>query len=431
MGGGAFAHASAEDELTLNTPRMSPDEYRHLKSIYLKRMQDYFPDGKVACLTEAPEKVDYGDMDIFVAIDERVDFVTMARQLGVAGVICRSSGTVQKCTLGVSKDGSTNSRATVVYDQVHGNDAARAQLSTAITAEEYAQIDVEIVPSELLDWHTFYSSYGDMAGLLGHIVHNLGFTVSDRGLWLRMRELDFSKTVPYVNIADRDGMLLLSSDPKAVIPFLGLSVESYEAGFDTLDKLYEWLGACRLLSAEAIKIKRNNSHERNREQKRTVFSRFFNEWLPERQDVNPEQDKQQQTEKLQRLRQQCLDEAVDSFSKRLEYEAMHDTLVFTLNNATAANLLKPLIAQHSGKESKLLNEIVRGFRRYVRFNSEGQPVVLETPHSDAESELHNFLGNDHATLMEPEAVSDWVREHWEEVRVLERQRIKLDGSELP
>ena len=81
---------------------MKPDQYERLKNLYLSKLQDYFPKGKIACLTEAPEKADYGDMDVFVAIDQRVDFIDMANFLGATGIICHSSGKVQKCSLGTT-----------------------------------------------------------------------------------------------------------------------------------------------------------------------------------------------------------------------------------------------------------------------------------------------------------------------------------------
>ena len=426
MGGGAFAHAVAPSEPTLNTPRMSPQEYANIKLIYLKRLQDYFSGCRVVCLTEAPEKADYGDMDLFVAFDQIVNFVDMANHLGAVGVICHGSS---KFTLGVPKTNVPNSRPVVVYKHVHGNRAQNFDRSTAATDEEYAQIDVDIIPSQLLDWYTFYSAYGDMAGLLGHIVRNFGFTVSDRGLKLRMKELDFSKTVLHVNIADRDGTIFLSHDPRLVMRFLGLTVERYDAGFDTMDEFYGWLGACRLLSAEAIKLKRDNAHERNREQKRTVFSNFFNEWLPARMDLDVEQKQLNRPDSLQSLRQKYLDEAIDFFGKRDEYVAKHDRVVLTINCDMAANLLKPLVAQHSQKEGKLLNEIMRAFRRYVGFEANGQPCVLGAAHSDFESQLYQFLAVDGVSLRDPKSTNEWVREHWEELRALERRRMKANANE--
>ena len=185
MGGGAFAHAAATGEPTLTTPRLTPEQYTQLKAIYLKKLRDYFPGTRIACLTEAPEKTDYGDMDILIAIDQKVNFVDMANSLGAAGIICHSGGGPQKCTLGVPIDGSPHAGPVVIYKHVNENAGRKVESSSTTTVDDYAQIDVAIIQPSILDWYTFYSSYGDMAGLLGHIIHNLGFTISDVGLWIR------------------------------------------------------------------------------------------------------------------------------------------------------------------------------------------------------------------------------------------------------
>ena len=171
MGGGAFAQAFAPGEPTLHTPRMSPDEYERVKKVYSEKMQTCLPDIKVTVLTEAPEKTDYGDIDIFIATEQHVDWADLATQLGAAGVICHSS---KKATMAVPKDASEKLGSAVVYKHHHG--ISKRDCTSGTSSEEYAQVDIEIVSPDLLDWHTFYSSYGDMAGLIGHIVTQLGFT---------------------------------------------------------------------------------------------------------------------------------------------------------------------------------------------------------------------------------------------------------------
>lgn len=431
MGGHAFAQASANGEPTLNTPRMSPADYERLKHIWLERISEFFPDGEVAVLAEAPEKSDYGDIDIFVALDKKVDFIEMAKQIRAMGIICRSSGKVQKCTLGVPMDGTTSLRPPVVYKAVTGTDPRKAKPSTSVTSEEYAQIDIEIISLELRDWHKFHSSYGDMVSLLGRIVTHLGFTISDRGFWLRMKELDASKTVEHVNAADRDGVILLSSDPKQVMSFLGLSADNYDAGFKTLNELFEWLGACRLLSPEAVKPRKNNASERHRQSKRDVFAKFFREWLPKHTDMNLDQDEQEQKARLSCAREKFLHEAVDFFDKRAEFDEKHTRLALQLYNAVSANFLRPFIAEHSGREGKQVTEIVRSFHRWLGFDADYHPHVLKVPHSDAESQLLNFLNEDKDSLRDPGGANRWVEEHWEELRTLERQRGKTAEDRHP
>ena len=90
--------AYAEGEPTLNTPRMSPETYDRLQRVHRQKLQDYFPNGRVVLMIAAPEKVDYGDIDFFIALDERVDFKELATHLGAAAVLCHDP---KKATFGV------------------------------------------------------------------------------------------------------------------------------------------------------------------------------------------------------------------------------------------------------------------------------------------------------------------------------------------
>lgn len=243
-----------------------------------------------------------------------------------------------------------------------------------------------------------------------------------------MKEVSDAKAVKHVNnVAHRDGMILLSKDPEKVMEFLNLSVDTYYAGFSTLNELYSWLGTCRLLSADAIKIKRNNAHERNRERKRIVFANFFDEWLPEHMDMS-EQDESMRNERVLKLRQDLVQDAVTFFGKQSDYELKHTALVRTIHNANAVDLLKPIIAKHSLKEGKKLNEIVRAFKRYVVFGEENSgasgPQIDKTPHTDAASQLYRFLDAEGTSFRDSNAVSEWVCEHWEELKALERHKSK-------
>jgi len=432
MGGGAFQQATADGEPTLNVSRLSVSEYAHLRDIYSTKLQHHFTNSQVHCPAATPDKEDHGDLDFIVASDGGVNFVELAKALGATGVICRSS---LKATLGVPKTGSASTKALVVYKHCHTNNNAGPP--TNVTGEEYAQIDIELVSPQLFVWFSFYASYGGMAGLLGHIVHNLGFTISDTGLWLRLKELEDSKKMRLANIADSDGRLQLTHDPSKAMQFMGLDLERYNAGFATLDELYSWLGECRLLSIGAIKIERDRAHEQNREAKRPVFSRFFDEWLPahaQGTSSSPERTTtgvskgegaaQVTSLDLDVMREQYTTEAVEFFDKAVKFEQMRSTLIRTIDNATAANLLKPIIAAHSNRQDKQLNEIVRAFRRYVGVNHHGELAVLTTPHADAESELYALLADDRSSLRDGGAVSAWVAAHWEEARSLERQRKK-------
>lgn len=174
MGGSAFAVAVAEGEPTLRTPRMSLETYTVLKQISIEKLQAYFPTGKVVPLIEAPEKKDYGDLDIFVALDQTPDFMALAKHLGAAGIICRDP---MKATFAVPRGGMASNYPCVVYRDTNTiSSNSKPEVAPSMSINEFAQLDVAIIAPDLLNWYTFYSSYSDMNGLLGHIVTQLGFT---------------------------------------------------------------------------------------------------------------------------------------------------------------------------------------------------------------------------------------------------------------
>lgn len=430
MGGGAFLNAHACGQPTLNIQRMSREDYSRLKALHKDLLSNIFAVDKVVSLIEAPEKQDYGDIDFLIATEDVPDWKHVANMIGAKGLIDRGGPNAHLCSLAVRLDGTAQASGVVTYVDNTGSHIAGTHVasSSRLTEEVYAQVDLQIIPSHLFEWHVFYSSYSDMAGLLGHIVTHLGFTVSDKGLLLRMPELDDSKTNTHVNIPDRDGMVLLSRDPCRVMPFLGLSVDKFYAGFATLEGFYAWLGNCRLLSALALRPQGNKSSVRQRERKRTVYSRFFNEWIPAHlppkitngiHDTIGGASEADAATQRSRLRETLLHEALDFFGKRAEYEARHSALVCKRDNETAAFLLRPVLGQLSGRGDKYVTRVLRAFRRYVGFRS-SRPVVLEDPHEDHESELRHFLDETGQSLQSRGELMEWVAQHWGEIKSLDR-----------
>ncbi|KAI7230584.1 hypothetical protein KC330_g6865 [Hortaea werneckii] len=490
MGGSAFALASAEGHPRLQTPRMTPEVYHRLKVIYTNRLRSRFPDcTKMATLTEAPEKTDYGDIDFIISFSKNPassapDWSALANGTGAAGFIWHGPKTA---SFAVPQDGSTHSGSAMRY-YLQSDNLQDVHRSNQTPETLCSQIDLELVEDELFDWHTFYASYGDMSSLLGHIVRNLGFTCSDRGLWLRLQELDDCKRQPIpLNIADKEGTIFLSHDKTQVMHFLNLDAEVYERGFATRQELFEWLGSCRLIEWEAIDIRRDNADEKRREEKRGVFKAFLNDWLPANRpsvtdsgrEANSASDKHSPEHeypktalvksakaraKLRSRRSELAEEAVTFFAKREEYACKHEAIVRNVRNAIASNILKDIVKQVTGKnDNKKLNEIIRAFKRFVRVRissvnhpfgnvqantiaflggrDEGEGntrIVLEISqegHPDTESEIGKLLKEQQVTdekgrtetkydLLDRDAVTSWLAQHWDELKALERQKRK-------
>ncbi|TKA64389.1 hypothetical protein B0A55_10371 [Friedmanniomyces simplex] len=421
MGGSAFAVASAPGEPTLNTPRLTQEDYMRLKATLNSSLHSFFgPDIKLDTLSEAPEKEDHGDIDFLIAHNDPVNWLALATSVAATGLICHHPG---MCSLAVPKSGPPSTRPPVLYTSIKAQQL-KSLPTTTPTTEEYAQIDIQTVPTALYSWRTFYSSYGDIPSLLGHVLRPLSLKISENGLYLRLRELEQTKSMPYLGIADHDGLLFLSCEPERVMEFLGLSAERYGRGFATLEGLYAWLGQCRGLCGGMVGARRRENASQRAKGKRTVFVRFLEEAAEEgERDVS-----------LINQRQEVLAEALTFFNKQADYDVMHQALVRAISNASAAHLLRPMIALHSGREEKQLTEILRAFRRFVGVrvseSADGrlEMYVLDTPHTDVESELWQLVrvvdASGERELRDWGLVSEFVRERWEEIRKLERKRVE-------
>ncbi|KXT04951.1 hypothetical protein AC578_3458 [Pseudocercospora eumusae] len=428
MGGSAFLHAAADGHPPLTTPRMTPDLYTARKTQYTAELQAYFPGCHVLAPKEAPEKADYGDVDFIVCTDRDLDPKAIADFLGAAGVIGGGAG---RCSVALPQDGSRSPHPAVYY-KATTNPGCKKQASSEIAEQKYAQIDIELVRPSMFAWHTFYASYGDLASLLGAIVHNIGFTVSDRGLYLRFQELDEAKQIQGIRVNNEEGLLFLSKEPDEVMRFLGLSPEKYEAGFSSMNDFYTWLAESRLVTVDIhIQSKRKNtSKQRQKERKRTTIAHFFEEFLPaylnlgedhEDTSITAADDVPWPPPAMKKLREQYTAEALEFFNKRSTYEIQHRTLMKWIRSQKCEQLIKPIIAEVSGKKERKLAEVVRAFRRRVKFGADnGEPYIADVAHSDQESELCHWLDSADS-LNDVEAVRAWIKAHWEELKELERR----------
>ncbi len=102
---------------------------------------------------------------------------------------------------------------------------------------------------------------------------------------------------------------------------------------------------------------------------------------------------------------------------------MESALSRKIENAHASNLLRPLIAKHTNMQGKKLAEMVKGFRRHVGFNSIGNPSVIDSPHSDVDSQLYMFLANDaEPKLKDKQGTDSWIAQHWMEIKEVLRRK---------
>ena len=432
MGGNVFMSSAAEGHASLATPRMDPETYQNLKRQYIKLLWTCFPKARIIdTAIEAPEKTDFGDIDIIIISDEDVDWAYVAAEVGAVAWVNRGTSDKPACSLAVYMDGVRSPQAPVKYVLCHANDPLQRKPSEVIDDVPFAQVDLNRIGSVLEDWTRFYSSYGDLAGILGRMVTNFGFDVTEMGLRLRLQEWDDSSLEEWQHFNPRkdEGKMMLSVNPNAVMEFFGLNIQRFHNGFQTRDEIFQWLGDSEVATEYCLQRKRNIAPTREeKKMDRSMFNLFFQEWLPAHLKAkeaalnSPESMAEDRPHtSLSQLREQCLQEALSRFGKQQEYTVLHQNLLHKRAIATAEDKLRPIIAQHSRKKKAALAEMIRAFRRNVQFH-DGEPRILPNQHQDSESLIHTFLDHTGRELQDFAAVDEWVKVHFDTVKDVERKR---------
>lgn len=458
MGGNAFLYAVAAGHPSVHTPRMSNETYSLLKGIYQQRLEKYFEEhypGTVDIRTAAPlpQKESHGDIDFVVGKprDGTADFLELASAVGAAAVMSRGPAI---CSLAVADDGSIHQGPTISYKEgpltLHGKPGSPAPQ----TPETYAQIDVEIVSSEDMQWLTWSNSYGDLGGIVGNITTNLGLTINHHGIVLRFLELERARAAyPTLGVSQEESQLLLTKDPYEAMRFLGMDTEPFTRGFSTINDLYAWLTTCSLLNPEALKLRRirHRNSDNQKLRKRPVFTNFFRDYLPSRdarfawdtndknhpnstndppttsQLPNAESTDPLSSPSMLRHREAAKNAALHFFPhQRLAYETKLTRATHQMRTNIACELLRPVVEAASGKKGKNSTEIVRALRRFVNVDEDGGLGVSAERLEDGESELGRLVVERGGkwVLRDEVRVGRWVAERWEEVRGLERTRAR-------
>lgn len=225
MGGSAFTHGSH----ALSTPRMPRDVYDAEKErckVALRRLYHC-----VACPIEGPGKTDFGDLDLFVALekatseaksDPRVD---IQRELGAEFVIL-------------------------------GNGCSHFAIPWPVTPTDeplpddeekrYIQVDVTICQSpDSMQWSLFKHAHGDLWSILGSIIRPYGLTIDEVCLSIRIPELERSDR--------KKARVPLTNEPGDVLSFLGLpDGRFWEEPFPNRQEMYQYLTQCPMFRVRPL-----------------------------------------------------------------------------------------------------------------------------------------------------------------------------------
>ena len=150
--------------------------------------------------------------------------------------------------------------------------------------EKYIQVDVRVCESlKVYNWMLFKHAHGDLWNLLGSMIRPYGLTVNDNGMYIRIPEVEQTNK--------NRAKVFLTSEPDAVLDFLGLPKEGFFDGpFDSIEDLYEYASKCRLMYIPATESKEEaflsgkanlKANDRRRMTYRPVFKRWIEEFIPQ------------------------------------------------------------------------------------------------------------------------------------------------------
>ena len=363
------------DQPALQTPRMSLEVYNEQKNVAIQQLRGFFE--VVVAPAEAPEKDDYGDVDILVQ-GPKVDFTwhQVASTLNARRAF---------------HNGDSHSFAIPINDTT------------------YAQVDVHICAPSFVEWECFLDSYGDLMQIMGRFLRPLGLTATDKGLHVRIAEIESRNR--------KSSMLYLSHSVEDVLGFLGLDIQQYRKGFESLEDLFSWFIGGKFFHPSAITVNNESANDRQRMRKRPMFRMFNDEWLPRNAD--------RWGDKQPSPREDILCQALACFGRRAEYE---EKVAAWNAEKDEEELWSNIAAVISGEGQRDINIVIRGLKRWVYFDPEGHPSVRNEAEMDPEqqpcwtSHLRQ-VGNGAAAGLSKDSLFEWVCEHWQEVKGLEKDRI--------
>jgi hypothetical protein len=312
MGGSAFnleAHGFI-------TSRMNLAQYKALSDLVLPLVRLYFCN--VAVPPEAPEKLSYGDLDIFVS-----------RPLNLHP----HDAILQLCTNAL---GDRCKR--FIYSVGTSNIAVELE-------DGIFQVDVHIVDKdEMWDIDFWMHSYGDTGMIVSSILKAWKLRLSaSRGFWVDIGE---SACMPFV----------LSLDMERIAKFVGLDWKRYQEGFCTTVELFEWIEGVTL-NGKRVGVKAKGKLEKKAHDDRPMWLAFW---------TRGDDTAYEPTEEEQKL---VFEQAVECFGKREEFGKV---LLGLARDKEAKEKLNGFrVMEWTGAKGRALGELMKTLKKDGRLSKDG------------------------------------------------------------
>jgi hypothetical protein len=126
------------------------------------------------------------------------------------------------------------------------------------------QIDLILTNSEIFQSSLDYYSFNDLGNLVGRIAHKFGLKYGHKGLSYVYRE--DTKVL---------GEILLTRDTQRIYEFLGYDYSRYQAGFDELTDIFDFVVSSPYYAHKIYDLDNRNHVSRVRDRKRETYTKFL------------------------------------------------------------------------------------------------------------------------------------------------------------
>lgn len=221
MGGRAFI----THDPPLPTPRMPLEIYTQVLTSALALLRQHYT--YVSSPIPAPGKSDYGDVDFLVCSPLLTPYDLSVK---LPHTVASNLSTLLGAKAFNVESGNPTVNLAVPWPLQSPSDHDGV--------EKYVQIDIHTCPSPaIFNWELFHSAHGDLWNILGSTIRPFGFTVNDRGLFLRIPEIE-----PHDR---KKSLIFLTDEPSQVLDLLGLDETRWWTQFGSQDEMFEYAASCR------------------------------------------------------------------------------------------------------------------------------------------------------------------------------------------
>lgn len=291
---------------------MPPEIYKQVLEQTLATLSKHYD--HVGSPIEAPGKPTYGDIDIMVSTPLSADFDASVTSYKV---ISQNLAKSLSAAASIIESGNPTVNLAVPWPEDDGE-------------KKYVQIDVHACKDlKEWKWNLFHAAHGDLWNILGTTIRPFGLTVNDKGMYLR---------IPEIELLDRKkSMIFLTGEPGEILEFLGLDEEQWWKEFRSRKEMFEFATRCRMFwvkekkneeaegdvvgetevvgaqeGGEAGK-KKLKHNDRQRMAKRPIFKEWIDEFIPKLREEG-------RYSEAKITRGQIRDEAFERFGVKVEYE---------------------------------------------------------------------------------------------------------------